>query len=124
MSNKPKIVRRTFLGMGGAAIVGHSLRAFPNPPQTSSAAAVKIEKDVVIGKGGDTDLHCDIYRPPAGTEKHMALVHLHGGGFARGSKDALAARVVSITGRGYVSIASQYRLSGAAKWPAQIEDVK
>jgi acetyl esterase/lipase len=28
------------------------------------------------------------------------------------------------TKRGYVSIAAQYRLSGAAKWPAQIEDVK
>jgi acetyl esterase/lipase len=92
--------------------------------QPSDTSAIKIEKDVVIGKGGGTDLRCDIYRPPAGTEKHMALVHLHGGGFARGSKDTLAAKVTPITSRGYVSIAAEYRLSGVAKWPAQIEDVK
>ena len=83
-----------------------------------------MEKDVVVGKGGDTDLHCDIYRPPAGTEKHMALVHFHGGGFARGSKEAIASQVMPITARGYVSIAAQYRLSGVAKWPSQIEDAK
>ena len=62
------------------------------PPQREAPAGgadVKIE-DVVVGKGGDTDLHVDIYRPPAGTEKRMALVHFHGGGFARGSKETLA----------------------------------
>jgi acetyl esterase/lipase len=125
MSNNLPIVRRTFLGMGGAAAIGCSLSAFGLPAQTSSnAAAVKVEKDVVVGKGGDTDLHCDIYRPPAGTEKHMALVHFHGGGFAAGNKDSLAAKVTPITARGYVSIAAQYRLSGVAKWPSQIDDAK
>src|SRR5581483_1713199 len=127
MSNNLPIVRRTFLGMSGAAAVGHSLSGFGLAAQisnTSKAPGVKVEKDVVIGKGGDIDLHCDIYRPPAGTEKRMALVHFHGGGFARGSKDTLAGQVTPITARGYVSIAAQYRLSGVAKWPAQIEDAK
>src|SRR5208283_3953980 len=131
MSNNLPIVRRTFLGMGGAAALGHSVSALAFAAQTSNTSnaapikgEVKVEKDVVVGKGGDTDLHCDIYRPPAGTEKHMALVHFHGGGFARGSKEALAAKVMPITARGYVSIAAQYRLSGVAKWPSQIEDAK
>ena len=91
MSKNPPIVRRAFLGrtvlgMTGAAALGHSVNAYGFTPQASStpnAAGVKVEKDVVVGKGGDTDLHCDIYRPPAGTEKRMALVHFHGGGFAR-----------------------------------------
>ena len=83
-----------------------------------------MEKDVVVGEGGDIDFHCDIYRPPAGTEKRMALVHFHGGGFARGNKDTLASKVAPITARGYVSIAAQYRLSGMAKWPSQIDDAK
>ena len=91
---------------------------------TSNASSIKVEKDVVVGKGGDTELHCDIYRPSAGTEKRMALVHFHGGGFARGSKDTLAAQVKPITARGYVSITAQYRLSGVAKWPSQIEDAE
>lgn len=127
MPNKLPMVRRTFLGMSGAAALGHSVSTFGFAAQssnTSNASGVRVEKDVVVGKGGDTDLHCDIYRPPAGTEKRMALVHFHGGGFARGSKDTLTAQVMPITARGYVSIAAQYRLSGVAKWPSQIEDAK
>ena len=114
------IVRRTFLGMTGAAAAGLAAQT----PKAPNASGVRVEKDVVVGKGGDTDLHCDIYRPPAGTEKRMALVHFHGGGFARGSKDTLAGKVMPITARGYVSITAQYRLSGVAKWPSQIDDAK
>ncbi len=113
--------------MSSAAALGHSLIApgfAAQTSKTSNASGVKVEKDVVVGKGGDTDLHCDIYRPPAGTEKRMALVHFHGGGFARGSKDTLTGKATSITARGYVSIAAQYRLSGVAKWPRQIDDAK
>jgi acetyl esterase/lipase len=120
MSYNLPIVRRTFLGMTGAAAVGLAAQTSKAP----NASGVKVEKDVVVGKGGDTDLHCDIYRPPAGTEKRMALVHFHGGGFARGSKDTLAGKVMPITARGYVSITAQYRLSGVAKWPSQIDDAK
>lgn len=110
--------------MGGAAALINPLNAFSEPAQTTATTAVKVEKDVVVGKGGDTDLHCDIYKPASGTEKRMALIHLHGGGFARGSKDTLAGKVTPITARGYVSIAAQYRLTDVAKWPAQIDDAK
>jgi len=113
--------------MSGAAALGHSLGGFGFAAQTSNtsnASGIKVEKDIVVGKGGGTDLHCDIYRPPAGTEKRMALVHFHGGGFARGSKETLTGQITPITARGYVSIAAQYRLSGVAKWPSQIEDAK
>ena len=110
--------------MGAAAVASPLATLAAAPDRKANDAGAKIEKDVVIGKGGDADLHCDIYHPPSGTEKHMALVHLHGGGFAFGSKDILAAKLTPITARGYVSIAAQYRLSGAAKWPAQSDDVK
>jgi acetyl esterase/lipase len=112
--------------MSGVAALGTSGSAFgfAQTAKTSNASGVKVEKDVVVGKGGDVDLHCDIYRPPAGTEKRMALVHFHGGGFARGSKDTLGGQITPITARGYVSIAAQYRLSGVARWPAQIDDAK
>ena len=123
MSKKVAMVRRTFLGAGGAAALG-SFRLAAQASNPSSASGVKVEKDVVVGKGGDTELHCDIYSPPAGTAKRMALVHFHGGGFARGSKDTLATKLMPITARGYVSIAAQYRLSGVAKWPSQIDDAK
>src|SRR5438477_2050573 len=116
------INRRAFLGMSGAAVqifhVGEGVQA----PEKNS---VKVEKDVVFGKGGQTDLKCDIYRPPAGaSEKRMGLIHIHGGGFARGTKDNMGGQIIPITSRGYVSISIDYRLNGVAKWPAPIHDVK
>ena len=126
LNNPPlsKITRRAFFGVGGAAVVASPLRAFAGTGQASNSAGVKVEKDVVYGKGGDMDLRCDIYRPPSGTEKHMALIHLHGGGFRGGSKADLPGKVTAVTALGYVSIGAQYRLTGVAKWPAQLQDVR
>src|SRR4051812_46688291 len=118
MSKAPRINRRNFLASACAV-----LALSGELPQAS--AQTPVEKDVVFGKGGGIDLHCDIYRPPASvTPKRTAIIHYHGGGFARGSKEALAEKLPMYAKRGYVSIAAQYRLSGVAKWPSQIEDVK
>src|SRR5216684_2792706 len=57
MPNNLPMVRRTFLGMSGAAALAAQTST------TSNASSIKVEKDVVVGKGGDTELHCDIYRP-------------------------------------------------------------
>jgi len=104
MSQSVPMFRRTFLGAGGAAaaleqaLIPCGAAAQASDP--SNVSGVKLEKDVVVGKGGDIELHCDIYRPPAGAAKRMALVHFHGGGFARRSKDTLAAKLMPITARG------------------------
>src|SRR6185295_3528776 len=74
--------------------------------------------------GGDMDLKLDIYRPPAGTEKRMATIHFHGGGFAAGSKDSIGDRIKPYAALGYVAIAAQYRLSGQAGYPALVHDAK
>ena len=119
-----EMTRRGFFGTaitGAAApIVGAAMTQNQNPGQ----AAVTAEKDVVFGKGGDMDLKLDIYKPPAGTEKRMAIVHFHGGGFAGGNKESLSERVRPYAALGYVAIAAQYRLSGQAGFPALIHDAK
>lgn len=84
---------------------------------------VAVEKDVAFARGGARDLLCDIYRPPAGKAKRTAIVHFHGGGFARGSKEG-ARTARPLAARGYTCVASQYRLMDEAHWPAQIEDAK
>ncbi|MBF8301412.1 MAG: lipase/esterase, partial [Acidobacteria bacterium] len=118
--------RRLFLGTFGAGIALSDVTslAAQGPATSPGQGAGEVEKDVVFGKGGDVDLHCDIYRPPAASSKRMAILHFHGGGFAGGNKNNLAARLTPLTAMGYVNIAVQYRLSGVARWPAQIEDVK
>jgi acetyl esterase/lipase len=122
--------RRSFLGTLGAGVVASefgsltTLAQGQGPAPNPARDAANVERDVVFGKGGDVELHCDIYKPPAGASKRMAILHYHGGGFAGGNKNNLAARLQSLSALGYVNIAAQYRLAGVARWPAQIEDVK
>ena len=120
-----EITRRLFLGGLGATLAFPALSARAAQAQGPAGAGVgNVEKDVVYGKGGDTDLHLDIYRPSGSNTKRMALIHFHGGGFTGGNKNGLEARLQPLSARGYVNIAAQYRLGGVARWPAQIEDVK
>lgn len=118
-----RVTRRGFLGSLGIAGTAPVLGAVTVHAQRPSGS-VAIEKDVVFGKGAQIDLRLDIFRPPPGTEKRMATIHLHGGGFGGGNKETLTERVQPFAARGFVAIASQYRLTGQAKWPAPIHDVK
>ena len=99
------MTRRLFLGALGAAVTVPELRAQAQG-QSPAPPAANVEKDVVYGKGGDTDLHLDIYKPTGAANKRMAIIHYHGGGFAGGSKDNLAARLQTMSARGYVNIAA------------------
>src|SRR5882757_5695540 len=67
------------------------------------------------------DLMVDVYRP-AGSAKAAVLL-LHGGGWRRGSRQAVAPSAKALAGHGFVVLAVQYRLLGDAPWPAQIQDV-
>src|SRR6185436_13760831 len=80
------MTRRLFLGSLGATLGLPELQ-LQAQGQTPAPAAANVEKDVVYGKGGDTDLHLDIYKPTGAANKRMAIVHYHGGGFQGGSKD-------------------------------------
>ena len=84
---------------------------------------VAVEKDVVFGRGGERELLCDVYRPPVTKSKRTGVIHFHGGGFTRGSKEG-ARTARPLAALGYACVASQYRIASEAVWPAQIEDVK
>jgi acetyl esterase/lipase len=91
------------------------------------AAALRVEKDIVFGKGGSLDLLLDVYHPPEGvTPKRMAVVHLFGGGFFVGNKNAgyIVNDARALGQLGYTSISANYRLQSEGSWPAQIHDTK
>jgi acetyl esterase/lipase len=120
------MTRRGFIGtaLTGSAVPALAKAAAAQTPSPAQAN-VKVESDVVFGKGGDMDLKLDIYRPPAGiTAKRMATIHFHGGGFTSGSKESLAERIKPYAALGYVAIAAQYRLAGQAGYPALVHDAK
>jgi acetyl esterase/lipase len=67
----------------------------------------------------------DIYLPNEKQDKYPVVVHIHGGAFMFGDKaDGQLAPVLTALQHGYAVISINYRLSGEAKFPAQIQDVK
>jgi acetyl esterase/lipase len=86
---------------------------------------MSIEKDVVVASPGGRDLHVDIYRPAEGAvPTRAAILLVHGGGWAVGNRDAMAAMAASFAAKGFLALAIEYRLVGEAPWPAQLDDVK
>jgi len=51
-------------------------------------------------------------------------VLIHGGAWYQGDRSQLRAYGIQLGKRGYVCATIEYRLSGEAKWPAQLHDVK
>ena len=95
--------------------------------QAQNNSDLRVDKDIIFGKGGDIDLLLDVYPPPQGvTPKRMAIIHLFGGGFSTGSKNAgYIVNDARALGRlGYTSVSANYRLTSQGLWPAQIHDTK
>lgn len=85
---------------------------------------VTIEDAVVFGQGGGRDLRCDVFTPPDDRRDRAAILLVHGGGWFQGDRSQLRGYGIQFARYGFVCVASEYRLSGEAKWPAQIHDVK
>jgi acetyl esterase/lipase len=67
----------------------------------------------------------DIYLPNEKRDKYPVIVHIHGGAFLMGDKaDGQLTPVLAALQRGYAVVSINYRLTGEAKFPAQIQDVK
>jgi acetyl esterase/lipase len=92
----------------------------PGPEAPSCDPANYTVQNLVYAPG---DFHgLDLYRPK-GAGPFPTVVWIHGGGWKSGSKaDVLQAR--RLVCRGYAVASIDYRLSGTAVFPAQIQDVK
>ena len=84
---------------------------------------VRVEKDVVYATVGDRKLVLDLYWHPNVSEAMPLIVWIHGGAWRRGSKNNLG-NVVPMLEKGYAVASVEYRLSGEAIFPAQIQDCK
>lgn len=84
-----------------------------------------LHRDIVYGRAGDTDLKLDLLLPrDAAAEPRPLIVFVHGGAFRAGDKASALPKLVHMTRAGYVCATVNYRLSGTAVFPAQIEDCK
>jgi len=94
---------------------------------TSDFKTITVTKDIPYREGESDAWKLDLAMPANfGSELRPALAIIHGGGWAFGSKsvDVYQKMMVAYAQRGYVTINVEYRLTGEAKFPACIEDVK
>src|SRR5262249_32998322 len=84
---------------------------------------VALEKDCVLGRGGDVELNTARARP-AGEGPSPLVVCIHGGAWRLGNRTAHHGTVRLLARHGYVAATVQYRLTPKHPFPAQVEDVK
>lgn len=91
-------------------------RERPNYPD------VDIARDIVYKRSDGQSLLLDIYTPKMVTHPLPVILWIHGGGWSRGRKEQRPP--VNLMAHGYAVVSLEYRLSGEAPFPAQIEDCK
>ena len=87
-------------------------------------AEVAFEKDAVYAKVGDTELKYDIAKPAQGNGPFPFVLCIHAGGWQLGDKRSFRDDTRRLAANGYVAATINYRVTPAAKWPAQLEDVR
>lgn len=74
--------------------------------------------------GGTFTLTMDIYAATTGSGPRPVVLWIHGGGWAGGSHNGVPLFALDLRAQGITVVSVEYRLSGQAIFPAQIEDVK
>ena len=77
-----------------------------------------------VAYGEDSPAHVlDLYLPTEGERPYPVVVYVHGGGYVQGDKAHHLSPLLHVLEHGYALACVNYRLSGEAPFPAQIEDV-
>src|SRR5579871_4827242 len=86
--------------------------------------AIRVEKGIVFGKGGATELQLDLAMPQDGEGPFPAIVCIHAGGWVAGNRQQMKDTIEVFARRGYVAISPDYRVAPRDRFPAQIHDCK
>jgi len=78
--------------------------------------------DVEYARIGERPLRLDLYQPETSPDKSTLVVWIHGGAWRSGTKETVPVKHWLKHGLTLASV--DYRLSGEAKFPAQIHDIK
>ena len=87
---------------------------------------VTFDLDLPYADTGNPRHRLDLYLPKdRKREKLPVVVFLHGGAWLEGDKSVGAGPLMPLVRTGqYAGVSAEYRLSGEARWPAQIHDCK
>jgi acetyl esterase/lipase len=90
----------------------------------SESPRVAIQENVLIDTIDGRELRYDIFTPPGAPRNAPGVLLVHGGAWLQGEPAQLRGYGIFLGRLGYVCVSAAYRLSGEAKWPAQLHDVK
>jgi acetyl esterase/lipase len=102
-------------------------------PTTALESGVTVHHGVEFAiVEGFRPLLLDLYQPAPGSGSGAAIVYMHGGGWAVGTRRRMGRALASwsptaldrLAQAGFVVATVDYRLSGEARFPAQLHDVK
>lgn len=99
--------------------IAQPVMARRQPREVANAA---IQRDLVYKRVNGAVLALDLYCPEKVAGPLPVIVWIHGGGWSRGRKERCPA--VALVKDGYAVASIDYRLTGVAPFPAQIEDCK
>ena len=103
---------------------------FPQAKVRFPGGVVATPQVEIANLDGFRPVQMDVYAPSRRAGPRPAVLWVHGGGWSRGDSRTSGAyadwpRVLaSLAARGFVVASVDYRLSGEARFPAQIQDVK
>jgi acetyl esterase/lipase len=116
------------LVIGATAIFTQHAAAQPRPGGGGPAArvppGVTAHRDLAYVVDGHERQKLDLFVPEKSDGPLPLIIWIHGGGWQNGSKDGCPPLRTGFTDRGYAVASLNYRLSGHAVFPAQIEDCK
>ena len=96
-----------------------------NPQDTVNLASpITTEQNVVYGTVDGTSLTLDAYTPFDTSQRHPAIILIHGGGWSGGDKKFYEPMGRALAAKGFAAFSINYRLltQAANKYPAQLDD--
>jgi acetyl esterase/lipase len=84
-------------------------------------ADTTLTRNIEFAKVGDVSLKLDLY-VPSGTVKAPLIVYVHGGAWRAGDKEDMP--LGALVEKGFAVASVNYRLSGDARFPAMVHDIK
>lgn len=134
-----KPLKNAFYPLLAVATLSAAVHAENTPPKAAQGGSKLIEapsmplpentrivRDIIYKHINGRELKLDVYLPAQSHANKPLLIWFHGGAWRRGNKADLPMRNSRLTAEllnnGYAVASVEYRLSGEAKFPAQIQD--
>tara|TARA_B100000029_G_scaffold138784_1_gene133869 strand:+ start:4813 stop:5754 length:942 start_codon:yes stop_codon:yes gene_type:complete len=80
--------------------------------------------NLIYQRAGGVDLKLDVYRPRDVDGANKTLMHIHGGGWTNGSKEASSVNFLPYLEMGWTIVNVAYRLADVAHAPGAVEDTR